>query len=322
MGVWKQISRPSLGFLDDLSNAIVMLETVLPGALVATNDAPMWIASDYSGQHKDAAFETYSFLITTSDSLRQWNRERIGFRSKHLPDGRRLSFKQRSEPIRARALAPFLALANDLCGNLFTFAVDKRLSLFSRDSNVEAADLPEVFPAGTSSSVAEKTVRVATFLSLLVAGMRDEDQPATWISDQDEALEYHERRERLGQFISCLTFGMTGWRNPATMEFGTTSQDWPDRRLEDFVAIPDLAAGALAVLAPSLAVPEYAGMSTNILRRENATDPRTRDIIDWIAERDHPLRRVLLRLCIDDSGTFRAWAESIQFIRTIHTARE
>src|ERR1043165_9994311 len=42
---------------------------------------------------------------------------------------------------------------------------------------------------------------------------------------------------------------MTGWKKPAEMEFGTTALDSPDRRLEDFVAVPDLVAGALAHLA-------------------------------------------------------------------------
>jgi len=313
MTVWSPIRRPITGFLDNLSDSISMVEASDPGVLAEVQDSPMWIASDYSGQHKGAAHEAYSFLITTSDSLRQWNRERSVFRARFLPDGRRLSFKNANEPVRANALRPFLRLANVLKGNLVTFMVDTRVqSLFKTEAKADASDLPEVFPAGTSCFVVENTLRVGAFASLLVAGLRAESQHATWISDQDQVLEHHERRERLGEFIRCTIWGMTGWNNPGMLEFGTTALDWPDRRLEDFVAIADLAAGAMCSLAPALAVPEAAGLSKALLPRETVADERTCAILDWAAEPTSALRKLLLRVTLDEHGRLRARAEYIR----------
>jgi hypothetical protein len=180
-----------------------MLEARDPGILTSVDDSSMWIASDYSGQHREAAFEAYAFLVTRANSLRAWNRQRIDFRAKCPPDGRRISFKDLRESMRWRALKPFLAITDDLQGNLIVVVIDKRFtSLFKERGPAISTDLPETFPDGTSNAVVDKTLRLGTVLSLLLAGLRQESQPATWISDQDEALEHYDRRERLGEFVS------------------------------------------------------------------------------------------------------------------------
>jgi len=313
MSVWRPIKQPRAGFLNDLSNSIADLENMVPNVLSAHDKSCMWLASDYSGQHKDAPFEAYSFLVTTEGSLAGWDRKRQAFRDRYLPDGRRLSFKAARESVRWRALKPFLRLANGLQGNLFIFVVDSQFQSLFRDSGKTTwSDIPKIFPRGTSTHVVEQTLRIGMFISLIIAGLRDEKQKAIWISDQDEALEAYDRRERLGVFVSYMTWGMTGWKNPATMEFGTTALDSPDRRFEDLAAIPDLAAGAMAHFAPAVPIPPVPGEGVQVIKREMCADPRTRLILDWLGMDKGTLRRILLRVVKDETGAMRARAECIR----------
>ncbi|NQU21376.1 MAG: hypothetical protein HQ567_08845 [Candidatus Nealsonbacteria bacterium] len=314
MPVWRTINRPEMGYLDGLSEDISLLEAQFPNSLAAVGDSPMWLASDYSGQHKQAAFEAYAFLVTTESSLGAWNCERVAFRRKYLADGRRLSFKKLRDRVRWRAMLPFLTIADCLQGNLVTFVIDKRIrSLFAEEGVVDWSHLPKVFPEGTSHNVVEKSLRVATFVALMIAGFRDEAQQATWISDDDDTLDTYARRDRLAELISYLTWEITGWRNPALMEFGTTALDSSHRHLEDFAAIRDLVAGALANLAPAIGIPEATGVSVSIVNRDMCTDVRTRAVIDWLACRDLPLKRILLRVVKDHAGTIRTRAEMFGF---------
>ncbi len=158
-------------------------------------------------------------------------------------------------------------------------------------------------------------MRLGTFLSLVLAGLRKERQQAVWISDQDETLEGYSRSEYFATLVSDLTCAMAGWTNPATMEFGTTALDSDDRCLEDLTAVPDLAAGALAHLAPLIAIPPTAGTSVDILNRGLCTDTRTRAITDWLANGDSELKRIMLRVSKDHDGAMRARAECFRFTR-------
>src|SRR5258708_6219692 len=108
MSAWQRIQDPNAGLLFHLSEALSSIESRRPGVVHSIADGPMVIASDYSGQHKSATHEAYSFLTTTAVALEKWLPVRAQFRQQWLPDGRRLSFKQLREPVRRRALVPFL----------------------------------------------------------------------------------------------------------------------------------------------------------------------------------------------------------------------
>ena len=312
MPVWKRINKPESGFLDGLSDSIALLESHNPKVLAPVDEAPMWLVSDYSGQHKGAAFEAYSFLVTTERDISAWDTRRRACREEFLSDGRRLSFKKLKEPVRWRALLPFLNVADELHGNLLTFVIDKRLpSLFKEQGVPEWSDLPRLFPPGTSTNTIEKSLRLGMFLSLLLAGLRKELQHAIWISDQDDVLEDYPRRERFAEFVSYVSLAIANWTNPAPLHFYTTAIDSDDRFLEDLTAIADLAAGALANLAPSISTPEDKGISMRMLRRGSCTDVRTQTVVDWLARRDRPLKRMLLRVVLDATGAKRARAETI-----------
>jgi hypothetical protein len=162
----------------------------------------MVIASDYSGHHKGASHEAYSFLITTGAALDEWLPLLDQFRRQFLPDGRRLSFKQLREPVRKRALIPFLETASALRGNVITVLIDQRIESFCQGGTQALAEIfPDCFPPTTRKGTIEKMVRLASFIAMLMAGLRKEDQEALWISDHDETLDTFDRREQLGRFV-------------------------------------------------------------------------------------------------------------------------
>jgi hypothetical protein len=144
---------------------------------------------------------------------------------------------------------------------------------------------------------------------MLTAGLRREDQRSFWISDHDEALDTFERRDCLGRLVSYLTFGLTGWRKPEEMEFGTTASPNVPESAEDVASIPDLIAGASCQLSGIL--PGYCG--TEVWRRVvspgEVKDRRALTVGNWMATTRGRLRQVLLRLELGDDGSVHSSAQ-------------
>lgn len=114
MKSWRPLANVRAGYLYSLNDAIHVMEAKYPDTLASVADRAMIIASDYSGQHKGATHEAYSFLVTTDLALKEWLPSLRAFRERWLPDNRRLSYKKLNEPVRWRALPNFLAMASGL----------------------------------------------------------------------------------------------------------------------------------------------------------------------------------------------------------------
>jgi hypothetical protein len=311
MAVWRRIKDEGAGYVFSLSDSLAILDCRYSDLLEPVSSGELYIASDYSGQHKGATHEAYSFLVTTDKAVADWDFFRREFRERWLPDGRRISFKKLNEPVRWRSLIPFLKAAATIRGNLVTVLVDSRVGNFMGGTDEERrAVFSDCFLPTTRSGTIEKVLRIASLLAMVTAGFRREDQPSLWISDHDETLETFERRESLGRLASYLTFGLTRWLKPADMLFGTTeSKDVPDWA-EDLTAIPDVAAGTYCSLSSEL--PQFQGTEHWIRVLPGATqrDRRARVVGDWLSTMSGPLRHVLLRLDVGDNGEVRSSAQA------------
>lgn len=309
--VWRTIDVPEAGYVNLLSEAIEAAESSGDLLVPADEDLKV-IASDYSGQHKGATHEVYSFVVTTRGDLEAWLPMRAAFRERWLPDGRRLSFKQLREPLRRRAYPHFLNLCGALRGNVITIMIDNRVGSFI-DGGPEA--LAEVFDdcfvPGASAASIEKIYRLALFVAMLQAGLRREQQPSLWISDHDETLDTHDKREQFGRLASYLAFGLTGHRNPADAIFMTTLDERLPHWAEDLAAIPDIAAGACASLSGEL--PLFLGRQNWVVavQQHDDLDWRARSFGNWLSAPHGVLRHVLLRLAPDRNGNIRASAQRI-----------
>src|ERR1700722_4361966 len=151
MSVWHPLIEKQAGYLFSLSDSIAIVEAKNPELLTSVANGTMIVASDYSGQHKDASHEAYSFLVTTDLALNEWLPSLGAFRQRWLPDGRRISFKKLNEPVRRRALPYFLDMAGKLSGNLITILIDRRVGSFmSGGPNAATRAFPDCFPANAA----------------------------------------------------------------------------------------------------------------------------------------------------------------------------
>jgi hypothetical protein len=315
MPVWRHIAVPQAGYAEAMSEAIVRAGEKIPDLLWSVNEGLQVVTSDYSGQHKGATHEAYSFLVATWDALQHWLPQRAEFRAQWLPDGRRLSFKQLREPVRRRAYPHFLRFAGQLQGNLITFMIDRRVQTFvAGGPSALAAALPDCFARGTPLGSVEKMYRLALFVTMIQAGLREEKQKSVWISDHDETLDTFERREGFARLSTYLGFGLTGWREAAEQTFMTTEGSNLPEWAEDLAAIADIAAGACASLSNHL--PTFLGTPTWTIgmRSGDEVDWRAREFMDWLSALDGHLRHVLVRLGPNSSGDIQASAQS--FLRS------
>ncbi|MFZ2158490.1 MAG: hypothetical protein WAV72_20545 [Bradyrhizobium sp.] len=319
MSVWRPLVEKRAGYLFSLSDSIAIVEAENPNLLAPVTSGTMIVASDYSGQHKEASHEAYSFLVTSDGALNDWLPSLEVFRQRWLPDGRRISFKKLNEPVRWRALPYFLDTAGRLSGNLITILVDRRVGSFmSGGPDAAIRAFPNCFPVDATKGTVEKMLRLASFVALILSGLRREDQVSNWISDHDEALDSFERREQFARLATYLTFGVTGWRRAADHLFGTTELPEAPYWSEDLAAVADLAAGAYCQLSKFL--PAFFGdVSEKTWQVQMASSDveslRARAIGDWLAKSHGALKHVLLRLELDSNQEVRTSAQSF-LVRT------
>lgn len=313
MGVWRPIKEQRAGYLFNLSDSLRIVEGQYPNILAPLNEGVMFVASDYSGQHKEATHEAYAFLITTDRSLSEWLPYLSQFRKDKLPDNRRISFKKLREPVRWKSLPAFLEVVGKLQGNLLTVLVDRKIGSFMSGGARSAIEaFPDCFPAEAKHGTVEKMLRLASFMAFIIAGLRQEGQTSQWISDHDETLDTHDKREQFARLASYLTFGLTGWRNTADHMFATTESPNIPYWSEDVAAIPDLVAGAYCQMSACL--PSFFGVATwtKSVNPNLVTDDRVRLIGDWLATGKRALKHVLLRLELDGIGSVRASAQAFK----------
>lgn len=244
---WGRIAQPQWGITHSIDTVIRQLELAHSDSLPDLSLGPtLLMACDYSGQHRGASHEVFSFLLADLQFCWLWDEMRSAVRTTLLKDRRRMSFKALNDRRRRSALVPFLKAADYISGLLCTVLVHKQF--YSNLDLVEAdrTRLPPYLQTWPLNSV-KKLFWISHLGGLLVAGLSAPGQNLLWFTDEDDIAA---NVQRITDATSVVAHAASAYLvHPlGHIRFGTTSCDSGDLFLEDIVAIPDLAAGALSEL--------------------------------------------------------------------------
>ncbi len=238
----------------------------------------LMFGSDYSGSHTGSQFRIYGFVIGDADASPEWPARCRESRSAFLANGRRMAFKSLNDSQRRGALIPFLEASEALDGHVL--------------HGFQARWDPRAF---------EEMVRVSHFFSLFLAAWSSPNMNISWMTDEDDIVANAERLDDAHQFAARLStlhvphqLGEFMMNTPAVM---------PDELMfEDFLAIPDLAAGMIGEVLKTKAANQFkAGLSAS----NNQPLTEKSDIVaDWFWHNSGTLKKTCILIDQAEDGKF------------------
>lgn len=234
------------------SQLLVEIIRALPELPDFSDDSRIAVMSDYGGEHRDAAYETYSFLFVALDKIALFQAEMGSLRQQYGIHDKYSEFKYKDLKYgpRSRALPSYLELVDKtIHGALVTVAIDKEIGTVFGISKKEAhATIREVLEGGGfgkwKGAVAEKLLRVQHILTAFAGAMTHDGQRLFWYSDADQINE--DGKDRTFAHTQQL-FGRIA---PIYMQHGLEvlafGKSFPEKGyLDDLLSVPDFAAGML-----------------------------------------------------------------------------
>jgi hypothetical protein len=270
------------------------------------------VGSDYSGSHSRSDYHIYAFLLADADLSLNFPEARRLFRARFLPDGRRMSYKALNDALRRRALVPLLDAVETLTGVCCVVVVHKNLGRMSTGQRtVDIWRETHGLDGKWTAPAFENMVRIVHFVCLLLGVASCPNQHVTWITDEDEIVA---NDDRLTDTMNVMDLMACLFVDHPLREFAmnSTQVDSGDRAFEDFVAVPDLVAGAFSDITTAWArQPDW--HSAGNLSLEAAGIPRKASLIGtWFCAEAPTLKRCamivdqhgegafhVLRLCVD-----------------------
>ena len=247
-------------------------------------------ASDYSGEAKGSNFVVFSFLLASLESWADWEPKRVQVRRTHLSNLRRMSFKQLGDKQRRAALIPLLDAASRLQGISFSVAVHKSCNEIFNDPPLDLSNPAFHAYRSWKPKVLTKAFFVIHILIFLLAGLGAPMQNVLWFTDEDSIAANDNRLGELTQLLSWIGSNYL----PFTMghiRCGTSRSDDGTRQLEDYLAIPDLIAGALS---EQLNLPSFENVNKGdvfwLYRPDMSNKAKT--ITSWFSDISSPLKKI------------------------------
>jgi len=251
----------------------------------------LMFGSDYSGDHAKSPFRIYGFLVADEDRSPQWPARCHAVREKYLKDGRRMSFKNMNDVQRRRALIPFLEAAEYFEGHVVVVAVTKQLGKMSTTpTSMQVWQDVHGLQARWDLRAFEQMARAAHFFSMFLSTWSSPGMDVTWITDDDSIVANAGRLDDVHQFAARLS-GVFVPHQLGVFAMNTVSFDGKARGFEDFVAIPDLAAGMIGE-ALSVKRSQETGRPNEYGAEELSV--KSDVIADWFWHRSGPLKKICI----------------------------
>ena len=299
--MWNSVEKAGEGgILGVLNKTLCTLQenrpTTFPNFLT---EQTIFAASDYSGQHKGAKYEAYSFVFTSPKSWSRWERHRLEVRSRFLLT-RNMSYKTLDDKKRWEMLPYFMSAVAMLPGITLTILVHKSISsLFAVDGKLDMSRPGLEKVADWKISSVEKLLRITHFMGLLFVGLSGHLQNLIWITDEDDIVA---NEERLGittgigaEVCSALTNHRLGH-----FRLGTTANQATRNQLEDLAAIPDFCSGALVSVLDDMEKRDSMTSSSILLPVSPSIPRKSKAILQWFTG-DFPMKQVAI--AIDPTST-------------------
>ncbi len=265
----------------------------------------LMVRSDYGGDHSRSGYRVYGFLVADADMSPLFPEAQRRFRGEFLPDGRRMSYKALNDGLRQKALAPLLNAVETFTGVCCVVIVHKDLRHMSTGSqSVDVWRNLHGLRGRWATPAFENMARIVRFVCLLLGAASRPNQHVTWITDEDEIVANDDRLTdvmNLMDLMACLYV-----EHPlGEFAMNTTQVDSGDRAFEDFVAVPDLVAGAFADI-----VTRWARQPESRTRRDLSLDAETIPqkasvIAEWFGSEAPTLKRCAVIVDRYDERRFR-----------------
>ena len=287
---WSADVQPVWSVTTSIAKLVAQLELVEPALLPDLHIGDtLLLACDYGGQHRSAAYETFSFLLTDLAFCWLWDENGRVIRNTILKDKRRMSCKGLNDSRKRSALLPFLRVADSLPGVLVTVLVEKKYSATMAIEEADHDQLPLAVQSWPASTI-RKFVWAMHLGALFVAGLSRPFQNLWWITDQDAIAANDGRLIGATPIVAGILTQYCS-RDMGHLRFGTTACDNGDLFLEDIAAITDFAAGALSEI-PVLATTKQ--ISSIAVPLGGHVPSKALQILNWIGTpKPQPLRRLV-----------------------------
>jgi hypothetical protein len=208
-----------------------------------------------------------------------------------------MSYKGLNDKIKLKALPAFLSCAGAMKGLLITFAVDSQIQYMFAEQFIEAC--PEL--STLKKNVFEDMLRIIHFGSQAIMTVFSSGQNIVWLTDNDPIVANEKYKQLFGRLATSSIRKMFMPQEEINrIEFGLSEIDDESLEIEDFLAIPDLVAGALCETLDQLKQSGLRVTSKIILNHPEVKD-KTNIICEWIGKSICPLKK--FGIVFDKFGT-------------------
>jgi hypothetical protein len=313
--VWVPLNKPQLSLMNSISDLVAQQEKNFPDLFTTVRSGhTLLMSADFGGQHSNAKYETYSFLLVDLVYLWLWEDMRQKVRKEYLRDNRRMSFKKLSDSRRYDALIPFLRAANSIPGLCVILLIDKRIpSIIEKDGPIDMSASEYDGYRHWRPHVFERLLRIVHFSAMIISCMSAPKQNLLCFFDEDEIVPNEERLIELCKIFEHILNHYIS-HELGRVRLGTTKSDDGSLSIEDLTSIPDLVAGAFCELGPNLSSANES--DTDFFLTETSISGKAEIIVNWFTDNIHTLKRIAI--CLDMSREDKIVPRCTRFTRFSH----
>lgn len=273
----------------------------------------LYLFADFSGNQSE--HETHSYFLATQLGVNNFLATTRAIRQQTQLRNRRMSYKAASsDAIRRRALGAFLSCADKAGGALVSVAFTPKreggLDVWGED------DLDQLC-AWKQGALQNRVMRFVSVASYLLSSLAAPNQNIWVFVDEDDLVANDGLHRSLTDLLGNAVLAQSS-HNLGNFRLGTARNDPGDNQIEDLLAVPDLAAGAIREAAAMFEKSEIRGEPVMMIRGdpERSIGPRSRIIMDWMLKSRCISKAAILVSPIVNKGRVRA----VDFLPMLHLA--